>query len=132
MHWENIIEDAVAAVPEFYRQKVRNVAILLEDEPSDVVRAEQGLAHDETLLGLYQGIPLPERGSEYGVGETVPDTITLYRTPILEEAGGDPLEVARVVRETVWHEFGHYFGLSEEEVERREEERAVQNSIKVV
>ena len=78
------------------------------------------------MLGLYHGIPLTERGSEYGVGGTMPDTITLYRLPILEEASEmdrafrDAVRI--VVRETLWHEVGHYFGLPEHGVNEREEE----------
>ena len=121
--WDACVEAGFAAIPNRFREKVRNVAIILEDEPSRTVRREEGLGPHETLLGLYRGIPLSERGDGYGVGGTVPDTITLYRTPILDEAGGDPERVARVVRETIWHEVGHYFGLDEDEVGRREDER---------
>lgn len=123
MDWEKYIEDGVRALPERFREKIRNVAILLEDEPSEAVRHEQGLAPDETLLGLYQGIPLSERGDGYGVGATLPDTITIYTRPTLEEAKDTDGDVARIVRETIWHEFGHYFGLDEDEVRSREERR---------
>lgn len=123
MDWEKYIEDGVRALPERFREKIRNVAILLEDEPNEVVRREHGLAPDETLLGLYQGIPLSERGDGYGVGATLPDTITIYTRPTLEEAQDTDGDVARIVRETIWHEFGHYFGLDEEEVRSREERR---------
>lgn len=121
--WEQMIEEGVRAIPERFRDKIRNVAILLEDEPSREVRTREGLEHDETLLGLYQGIPLSLRGDGYGIGPTMPDTITLYRIPILEEAQGNLTAVARVVRETIWHEFGHYFGLDEGAVREREHER---------
>ncbi len=124
MDWEKYIEDGLAAIPEYYREKIRNVAILLEDEPSDAVRKEQGLADDESLLGLYQGVPLSERGDGYGIGATLPDTITIYKLPTLDEAAETDGDVARVVRETIWHEFGHYFGLDEDEVHSRELSRA--------
>jgi predicted Zn-dependent protease with MMP-like domain len=121
--WERYVEDGLSAIDEKYREKIRNVAILLEDEPNADVRKREGLMPDETLLGLYQAIPLSARGEGYGIGETVPDTITLYMTPICEEAEATDGDVARVVRETLWHEFGHYFGLDEPEVERREQQR---------
>lgn len=121
--WEQLISDAITAIGASYRERIANVAILLEDEPSIEVRAQEHLAGDETLLGLYQGIPLSERGDGYGIGVTLPDTITLYKNPILEEAQETDGDVARVVRETIWHEFGHYFGLEEDEVRRREGER---------
>jgi predicted Zn-dependent protease with MMP-like domain len=121
--WEQLIADGVAAIDGRYRDRIANVAILLEEEPDDEVRAREGLGDGETLLGLYQGIPLSERGEGYGIGVTLPDTITLYTKPILEEAEETDGDVARVVRETIWHEFGHYFGLDEHEVRRREDER---------
>lgn len=113
-------------VPDRFKQKITNLALLIEDDVSDVVREEEGLEEGESLLGLYHGIPLTERGSEYGVGGTMPDTITLYRLPILEEASEmdrafrDAVRI--VVRETLWHEVGHYFGLPEHGVNEREEE----------
>lgn len=121
--WEAYVEEGLAAIPLRFRDKIRNVAILLEDDPSDAVRQEEGLNGDETLLGYYQGIPLSERGDFYGVGPTMPDTITLYKNPILDEAAHDPVRVREVVVDTIWHEFGHYFGLDEYQVRRRERER---------
>ena len=118
--WDNMVEQGIAALPEKFREKFVNVAVLLEDEPSAEVRRREHLADNETLLGLYQGIPLSERGDWYGVGETMPDTITLYKVAILAEAGSEPEAIQRVVTETIWHEFGHYFGLDEDEVHRRE------------
>lgn len=118
--FERYIEEGIETLDHRYRMKIRNVAILLEDEPSQEIRNREGLASNETLLGLYHGIPLSERGDGYGIGETLPDTITLYRMPILEEARETDGDVARVVRETIWHEFGHYFGLDEDEVRARE------------
>lgn len=116
------------AMPEKFRERVKNVALLVEDEPSEEVREAEGLFEGETLLGLYHGIPNTERGSHYGVGETLPDTITLYRLPILEEAeeltdtNTNQIKdaVRKVVRETIWHEVGHYFGFDDPHIEERE------------
>jgi predicted Zn-dependent protease with MMP-like domain len=116
----NIVEEEYKQVPEKYASKLQNVALLIEDDPSLEVRAAEGLEEGETLLGLYQGIPLTERGEFYGVGVTVPDTITIFRNPILKEAGIDPKSVRVVVRETLWHEIGHYFGLDEQSIDKRE------------
>jgi predicted Zn-dependent protease with MMP-like domain len=121
--WEKYIEDGISAIPIRYRDRIRNVAVLLEDDVSDEVRRQEGLAPDESLLGLYQGIPLPDRGEGYGVGATMPDTITIYKNPTLEEAEESDGDVARIVRDTIWHEFGHYFGLDEDEVRKREDAR---------
>ena len=113
-------------IPERFKEKLTNVALIIEDDVDDEIRALEGLPVGDSLLGLYRGIPLTERGSEYGVGGTLPDTITLYRLPILEEASEmdrsfrDAVRI--VVRETIWHEVGHYFGLTEEELHQRESE----------
>ena len=116
-----IHEELPHAIPEKFRERIKNVAILVEDEPSAELRKERGLADNETLLGLYSGVPLPVRGDSYGIGMAVPDTITLYQKPIQGEAGGDSERIRAIVRETLWHEVGHYFGLSDEEIEKREE-----------
>jgi predicted Zn-dependent protease with MMP-like domain len=121
------------AMPERFKTRVSNVALLVEEEPSEETRQQQHLIPEQTLLGLYHGIPAIERGQLYGVGATVPDTITLYRLPLLTEAQQLLREqpatyltledaLAKVVRETLWHEVGHYFGLSEDEIDEREEE----------
>jgi len=112
-------------IPATFARRIENVALLIEDDVSDEIRELEALEEGETLLGLYQGVPLTERGSEYGVGMTLPDTITLYRLPLLEEASEmdrafrDAVRI--VVRETLWHEVGHYFGLPEHEVNERED-----------
>lgn len=121
--FEQLVEEGYLMLPEHVREKISNVAILVEDEPSEEVREEQGLGPNETLLGLYTGIPLTARGVEYGVGATLPDTITLYRLPILDAAGGDPERVRQEVHDTIWHEFAHHFGMDEPEVEERERKR---------
>ena len=121
--WERWVEDGLAELRPELRARIDNVAILLEDEPSAAVREEEGLRTGETLLGYYQGIPLTERGVDYGVGEVMPDTVTLYKKPIKAEAAETDGDVARVLRETLWHEIGHHFGLDEVEVRTREQER---------
>lgn len=113
-------------IPDRFKERMANVTLLVEDDVDDEVRALEGLAEDESLLGLYRGIPLIERGSDYGTFGALPDTITLYRTPILAEASEmdrayrDAVRI--VVRETIWHEVGHYFGLGEDELHAREHE----------
>ncbi|MES2931642.1 MAG: metallopeptidase family protein [Patescibacteria group bacterium] len=124
--FEQIANAEWERMPDRFKLKITNLALLIEDDVSEDVRKEEGLEEGESLLGLYHGIPLTERGSEYGVGGTLPDTITLYRLPILEEASEmdrafrDAVRI--VIRETLWHEVGHYFGLPEHGVNEREEE----------
>ena len=118
--FEKLIDESFGVLPEHIQERISNVAILVEDEPDDALRRAEGLVDDETLLGYYRGVPLAERGSDYGVGMTLPDTITLYQASIEEEAGGDPEEIKRVVAETLWHEVAHHFGMDEGEVECKE------------
>ncbi len=121
--FEKLIEEGFEKLPAWVREKIQNVAILAEDEPSEEVREREGLGEHETLLGYYQGIPLTERGEHYGVGITMPDTITLYKWPIEQAALDDGLPVAQVIAETIWHEFAHHFGMNEHEVQFRERQR---------
>ncbi|MBI5456119.1 metallopeptidase family protein [Candidatus Kaiserbacteria bacterium] len=121
--FEKLVEEGFERLPEWVRQKIKNVALLVEDEPSKEVRKQEGLGPDETLLGYYQGIPLSARGDLYGVGVTMPDTITLYQEPIEEAAAEDGMPVAQVIADTIWHEFAHHFGMDEHEVGEREKKR---------
>ena len=118
--FEKLVEEGFLAVPEKFRKRMKNVALFVEDEPSEETRKEEGLGEDETLFGYYRGIPEILRGADYGVGPTLPDTIVIYQNPILEEADGDVGLVREIVRDTVFHEFAHYLGMNEEEVERWE------------
>ena len=121
--FEKLVAEGFERLPEWVRAKIKNVALLAEDEPSHEDREAEGLADDETLLGLYKGIPLSARGEQYGVGMTMPDTITLYQLPIEEAALQDGKDVRDVVADTIWHEFAHHFGMDEHEVREREAKR---------
>lgn len=121
-----VVEEFPNAIPEKFRSKIQNVAFLIEDQPSLAVREEEGLGPGDTLLGRYHGIPHTVRGDGYGVGATLPDTITLYQLPIeiaANELGGGEEKLRNVIRDTIWHEIAHYFGMNEREVRRRESER---------
>lgn len=123
--FNRIVAEEWACIPERFAASVHNVALLVEDEPDEATRTEEDLHEGDTLLGIYRGVPNTERGVEYGVGGTLPDTITLYRLPILKEASDrtDDVEidsVRLVIRETIWHEVGHYFGHDEPSIEARE------------
>lgn len=121
-----VAEEFPGAIPEEFRGKIKNVAFLIEDMPSLALRQEEDLGPGMTLLGHYRGIPYTARGDYYGMGATMPDTITLFAVPILElaqEMGGTEVHVRQVIRETIWHEVAHHFGMDESAVRRREEER---------
>lgn len=93
---------ALDELPPWVQERLENVEVLIEDEPPE---------EDPELLGLYEGIPLTERGSDYA--GVLPDRITLFRRPIEEEAE-DEEDLKEVVRETVVHEVAHFFGISDE------------------
>lgn len=118
--FQEIVSEEFERLPEKFRKKVKNVALLIEDEPSQKVREEEGLSPGETLLGYYCGIPNTERGSLYGVGPTLPDTITIYRKVVEETALETGRDIREIVYETIWHEIAHYFGMDEREVMARE------------
>lgn len=119
--FEAMVADVgLSAVPAKFQKKVKNVAFVIEDEPSRDVREEEGLLEGETLLGLYHGIPHTARGDHYGIGVVFPDTITLYQIPIEEAGRGDPERIRKIVHDTIWHEVAHHFGLDHKEIEKRE------------
>jgi predicted Zn-dependent protease with MMP-like domain len=97
---------------------MKNIAIIVEDEPSAELLEEMEIDPPDSLYGLYQGTPLPERTA--GWGNTLPDCVTLFQKPIEEDCDDDD-DVRMVIGETLIHEVGHYFGLSEEEIEEIEE-----------
>ena len=116
--FERLVAEAVTLIPKRFRREMQNLALIVEDEPSPQLLAEMEIEAPDSLYCLYQGTPLPERSSGYG--NHLPDVITIFQRPI-EEDCDDEDEVRAVVGETLIHEVGHYFGLSEEEIEEIEE-----------
>ena len=121
--FEAIVADGVDALPQWVKDKLDNVVFVAECAPSPEIMREEGLERDDELFGYYHGIPLTERGEFYGVGAVLPDTISIFQKAHEVAAGDDASRMAQLVRETVWHEVGHYIGLDEEEVRAREHER---------
>ncbi len=116
--FERLVVEAMALVPRRFRDEMRNIAIVVEDEPSPELLEEMEIEPPDSLYGLYQGTPITERS--WDQGNDLPDRITLYQIPI-EEDCDDADDVRAVIGETLIHEIGHYFGLSEEEIEEIEE-----------
>jgi predicted Zn-dependent protease with MMP-like domain len=99
-----LVAEALDALPDWVHGALDNVEVLVDDHPPEGVDAD--------TLGLYEGIPLTERGADYtGV---LPDRITLFAMPIASEAGPDPEVLKRVIGETVVHEIAHHFGIDDE------------------
>ncbi|HUI08809.1 MAG TPA: metallopeptidase family protein [Bacteroidota bacterium] len=111
--FERIAQEVFDALPAPFRGAIDNVRIVVEDRPRRAVRA--GYRPGTLLLGLYEGVPLTRRGASYGAYAVVPDTITLYRENIGAVARDDE-ELKGVLRDTLIHEIGHYFGMSEREI----------------
>jgi predicted Zn-dependent protease with MMP-like domain len=111
--FDGLVQEAWLDIPAWFRKRVSNVAIVVEEEPGgdDLHRAR--CPRDSTLLGLYHGIPLTQRTSSYGL--VLPDKISIYRGPI-ERLARNEKELRQIVRDTLWHELGHYFGMDERQV----------------
>jgi predicted Zn-dependent protease with MMP-like domain len=116
--FERLVADAITLIPKRFRREMKNIAIIVEDEPSAELLEEMEIDPPDSLYGLYQGTPLPERSATWG--NTLPDCVTLFQK-IIEEDCDDDDDVRMVIGETLIHEVGHYFGLSEEEIEDIEE-----------
>lgn len=117
--FRRLVAEAIDSIPPRFAQHVRNVAIVIEDAPADDLLAEMAMVPPETLLGLYQGTPLPERHWDHG--NDLPDRILLFQQPIEDEAEEEDGDIVGVIGETLIHELGHYFGLSEDEIMAIEE-----------
>jgi len=116
--FERLVTEAVTLIPKRFRREIKNLALVIEDEPSLDLLDDMEIEPPDSLYGLYQGTPLTERSWPWG--NTLPDRITLFQKPI-EEDCEDEDDVRAVIGETLIHEVGHYFGLSEEEIEEIEE-----------
>jgi predicted Zn-dependent protease with MMP-like domain len=109
-----LVEEAIDTIPRRFARHVRNLAVVIEDEPAEALLRELEMDPADTLLGLYQGTPLTERGAGYG--NQLPDLITLFQRPIEEAGEGDEDAIVGEIGETLIHELGHYFGMSEDEI----------------
>jgi predicted Zn-dependent protease with MMP-like domain len=112
--FESLVERALGSLPRQFKEKIRNVAVVVEDWADDETLDELGIEPPDTIYGLYRGTDITRRDSSYG--NVLPDTIHIYQGPI-EEDCVDVDEMAELVRDTVIHEIGHYFGLDDETME---------------
>ncbi len=110
-HFRQLVREAVAELPPALLERVHSVAIVIERRPTARDRKAAGVGPGRTLLGLYHGIPLTQRGEYYNL--VPPDKISIYQEPI-EEFCRDDDEVREQVRKTVLHELGHYFGIDDD------------------
>ncbi|HEX5796988.1 MAG TPA: metallopeptidase family protein [Candidatus Saccharimonadales bacterium] len=115
--FEELVNKALDKIPELYQQYLNNVAITIADEPTQEQREKLKLRCNETLFGLYEGIPLTKRGAGYNL--VLPDRITIFKLP-LARAAGNLAELAEEVRHTLWHEIAHYYGLDHDQIHKLE------------
>jgi predicted Zn-dependent protease with MMP-like domain len=113
-HFQELIDRAFDSLPKTHRDRVQNVAILFADQPDAEQREIAKLRHDQTLLGLYQGIPLSQR---QGQNTLYPDRITLFKHPLLMRAR-DESRLYDEIRHTLWHEIAHYYGLNHTDIHK--------------
>ncbi len=111
--FSRIVAEAIDAIPEKYGENIKNLAFVIEDYPTSEQRMKLGLHGQQTLFGLYEGIPLTRRASNYTY--VLPDKITIFKKPV-EHSSHDREELKRQVQRTVWHEVAHYFGLDHDQI----------------
>ena len=118
--FEWLVARAVEILPDEFASRLVNIDVVVEDLPTAAQRAKAGLRHNETLLGLYEGVPLTRRGGHYGL--VPPDKITILRRPIEAECRYDA-EVKARIQSVVKHEIAHHFGIGDTRLEQIEEGR---------
>jgi len=114
----DMIADVMEELPKDHMTAVKNVAIVYAEEPTPDQREQLRLRNDQSLFGLYEGVPLPKRGGMTNYG---PDKITIFKQPMLQFVQ-TPQQLRAQVKHTLWHEIAHYFGLDHDkihEIERR-------------
>lgn len=115
--FEELVEEALAELPQRFRKRIQNLAVVVEDKPSREVYERTGGSPFSLILGLYHGVPFKHRGPFYG--NLPPDVITIYQKPI-EQICYTEEEIKKKVREVVFHEIGHYFGFNDKELKEIE------------
>lgn len=110
-HFERLVAEALQALPREFQERLDNIEVVVEDEPTVEQLAEAGLESGDSLLGLYEGVPLTERGANYDL--VLPDKISIFQRPI-EEAYRSDGEIKAEVQRVVQHEIAHHFGLDDE------------------
>lgn len=118
--FEKYVDQVIESLPKNFKDKLENVAVVVEDYPTrEQLISARIHPNSGTLLGLYQGVPQTQRGAGYGIGGTLPDKITIFRMPILA-IGRSESDLPSIIHNTVIHEIGHHFGMSEEMILKAE------------
>ena len=112
--FEELIREAIGELPEEFRERLQNVAIIVEDYPSEELKKQMDLSPDDTLFGLYEGVPLTDRG--FFEQPLYPDRILIFQHA-LEDECDSPEELKEEVKTTLVHEVAHFFGIDDEYLE---------------
>jgi len=118
--FEKIVNEGIRAIPEKFLKKLENVVIVIEDEPTAVQGKKLRLRQGWAIFGLYEGVPQLNRAGNYTA--VLPDKITIFKKAI-EAAARNEEEIKEIVKNTVWHEIAHHFGMDEIEVRQAEAKR---------
>ena len=111
--FEQLVDRAIEKLPPMFLEKMANVAVIVEDRPSAELLGRMEIPPEDTLFGLYEGVPLTERGFE---APLMPDTIWIFQSPI-EEACETEEEIEKEIQTTIAHEVAHFFGFDDEELD---------------
>lgn len=114
--FQRLIDQALTELPGEHVKNIKNIAILYEDVPTPQQRYQLQLRHDQTLLGLYEGVSLPQR---QGMDRLLPDKITLFKGPLQWHANTLD-ELKEQIKHTLWHEIAHYYGLDHDKIRELE------------
>lgn len=116
--FDQLISTAMDELPKRDIENLQNVVVTYADEPDEHQSNKMNLRHDTLLLGLYEGIPLTQRGAGYNL--VLPDKITLFKLPIIKYCMATGAELSEQVKHTLWHEIAHFYGLDHAEIHKRE------------
>jgi len=117
--FEEIVKEGIEAIPKRFLEKLNNVDICIEEEPTSYQLKKMRTRKGSLILGLYQGIPQIKR---QGYGQVLPDKITIFKKSI-ERIAKSKEEIKKIVKNTIWHEIAHHFGMDERRVREAEKER---------
>jgi len=117
--FSQLVGQALDELPEKYVSKLKNVVITYADEPDENQRQKLKLRGNQSLFGLYEGVPLTQRGN--GFTGQLPDKITLFKVPLFYFSHGEETKFKAQIKHTLWHEIAHYFGLNHEQIHELED-----------
>lgn len=116
--FDKMISQAMDELPKRDIENLQNIVVTYADEPNGHQKQKLSLRHDSLLLGLYEGIPLTQRGAGYNL--VLPDKITLFKLPIVQYCDITGAKLYEQIKHTLWHEIAHFYGLNHTEIHKRE------------